>query len=340
MIVADPLGVVVAAAAEDDLRLGRDLHAPSIAPLLLAGGARRSRRACARRRRATLERRRLRRTCARGSSIARLRVRALPIVALARVAGRRAARARVGGQRRRGLARRDRWITLGATRRRRLRDVVRRTLGEREPLDRPRRCRRAPSRCLPPILLNRLVGHLRDFLVIAGLHGGGDRGRRRLREAVQLVELALRLGERAARLGENRWRPCRPSARTRDRARGAAARGAGGSRSRRRSPSLGDPIDRTRSTPPACGSRRSSTMRSIRARSARTRTSSSAALLTVSALCPALSRAVANRSRTNAVSSATMTVLVVATVDAVTQKVSDESIRCVRLVAEFIRFSL
>jgi hypothetical protein len=35
-----------------------------------------------------------------------------------------------------------------------------------------------------------------------------------------------------------------------------------------------------------------------------------------------------------------MTVLVVATVDAVTQKVSDESIRCVRLVAEFIRFSL
>ena len=37
--------------------------------------------------------------------------------------------------------------------------------------------------------------------------------------------------------------------------------------------------------------------------------SSSAALFTVTALCPAPTSAVANRSRTNAVSSATMTVL-------------------------------
>jgi len=47
-------------------------------------------------------------------------------------------------------------------------------------------------------------------------------------------------------------------------------------------------------------------------------TSNSAALFTVSAVCPAPRRAVANRSRTKAVSSATMTVLVVVTVAAVT----------------------
>ena len=50
---------------------------------------------------------------------------------------------------------------------------------------------------------------------------------------------------------------------------------------------------------------------------------SSAALLTVSALCPAPTSAVANRSRTNAVSSATMTVLLLT-----------------GLIAEFIRFLL
>ena len=65
-----------------------------------------------------------------------------------------------------------------------------------------------------------------------------------------------------------------------------------------------------------------------------------AALFTVSAVWPALRSAVANRSRTNAVSSATMTVLVVGTVDAVTCMVSDDAIRRARLVAEFIRFSL
>jgi hypothetical protein len=60
----------------------------------------------------------------------------------------------------------------------------------------------------------------------------------------------------------------------------------------------------------------------------------------VRALWPALSRAVANRSRTNAVSSATMTVFVVGTVVAVTLKVSGTPIPHVRLVAEFIRFSI
>ena len=78
----------------------------------------------------------------------------------------------------------------------------------------------------------------------------------------------------------------------------------------------------------------------MRARSARTRASSSAALLTVRAVCPALSSAVANRSRTKAVSSATMTVLVVGTIVAPSQVVSDPRLRDVSLVAEFIRFSL
>src|SRR3954452_15809199 len=68
-------------------------------------------------------------------------------------------------------------------------------------------------------------------------------------------------------------------------------------------------IVRTSSTPPAWGSRKSSTRRSTWARSSRTCASNSAALLTGSALWPAPTSAVANRSRTNAVSSATMTVL-------------------------------
>ena len=69
--------------------------------------------------------------------------------------------------------------------------------------------------------------------------------------------------------------------------------------------------------PGAWGSRRSSTIRSMCAMSARTRASSSAALLTAIALCPACSSAARNRSRTNAVSSATMTVLAVTEVLAI-----------------------
>ena len=59
-------------------------------------------------------------------------------------------------------------------------------------------------------------------------------------------------------------------------------------------------------------------------KSARTRTSSSAALLTASGVWPAARRAVANRSRTNAVSSATMIVLAMATAGEVTRSLSVE----------------
>src|SRR5689334_11307683 len=69
-------------------------------------------------------------------------------------------------------------------------------------------------------------------------------------------------------------------------------------------------MPRTRSTPGMFGSRRSRTMRSICFRSARTRASSSAALLTAIALWPAPSTAARKRSRTKAVSSAITTVLV------------------------------
>src|SRR5262252_1801168 len=76
-------------------------------------------------------------------------------------------------------------------------------------------------------------------------------------------------------------------------------------------------IDFTSSTPGAFGRRRSSTTRSSVAKSARTRASSSAALFTVTTLCPAPSSVVRKRSRTNAVSSATTTVLVVTEVLAI-----------------------
>src|SRR3954464_9321462 len=72
---------------------------------------------------------------------------------------------------------------------------------------------------------------------------------------------------------------------------------------------------RTSSTPPAWGRRRSRTSRSTCARSSRTWASSSAALLTVRALCPAPTSAVAKRSRTKAVSSATITVLLLTGLD-------------------------
>src|SRR4051812_34623521 len=72
---------------------------------------------------------------------------------------------------------------------------------------------------------------------------------------------------------------------------------------------------RTSSTPPAWGRRKSRTRRSTCARSSRTWASSSAALLTVRALCPAPTSAVAKRSRTKAVSSATITVLLLTGLD-------------------------
>ena len=67
---------------------------------------------------------------------------------------------------------------------------------------------------------------------------------------------------------------------------------------------------RTRLTPLACGKRRSTTIRSILSRSALTRATSSLPLETVMVRWPAASSTVLKRSRTNAVSSATITVLV------------------------------
>src|SRR5688500_7095815 len=86
---------------------------------------------------------------------------------------------------------------------------------------------------------------------------------------------------------------------------------------------------RTSSTPAECPSRRSNTSRSTASSALRTRVSSSLTVATGTAVCPAAASADANRSRTNAVSSATTTVLDAGTMDAaaVTLEVSAGAVR-------------